>query len=66
MVVQQWITLFTGKTFQPYANHLLKACHLLQLDTSWRDEGAEAIIIGLANKHPARNRFFLTPYRLSG
>ena len=38
-VVQKWSTLFShGETYQLYVGHLLKACQLLQIDASWRDE----------------------------
>ena len=44
-VVQQWSTLFGhGRTYQIYVGHLLMACQLLQIDASWRDEGANAIM----------------------
>ena len=56
-IVRQWSAVFShGKTFALYINHLMKACHLLSIDTSWRDEGVKAIVKGLSNK-PRKCRF---------
>ena len=57
-VVRQWGAMFgAGKTFALYANHLAKACHLMNIDTSWKDDGIRAIRKGLVNKESAKQRF---------
>ena len=63
-VVQQWGTIFgAGRTFQLYVGHLVKACQLLNIDVSWRDDAVRAVIKGLANKPTRIQRFSnsLTP-----
>ena len=57
-IVRQRSAMFgAGKTFALYANHLSKACQLLAIDTSWRDEGIRAICKGLANETSLKQRF---------
>ena len=57
-IVQQRGNMFgQGKTFQIYVSRLTKACHLLQIDCSWKDEAVKAVIKGIANKPPRNQRF---------
>ena len=63
-IVRQRSAMFgAGGTFALYANRLSKACHLLNIDTSWRGECIRAICKGVANKTPLRQRLSnsLTP-----
>ena len=57
-IVRHWSAMFSaGKTFALYVNHLTKACQLLHIDTSWKDDGIRAICKGLANKTITKQRF---------
>ena len=56
--VARWSTVFSaGKTFSIYLGHLSKACQLMNIDCSWRNDTIVAIAKGLKNKPMARDKF---------
>ena len=56
--VERWATCFnTGATFPIYIGHLSRGCRLLDIDTSWRDEWADAAINGLRHDRVSDNYF---------
>ena len=56
--VARWSTVFSpGKTFALYVNHLVKACHLMGIDNSWKTDIITALAKGLRNKVNPRVRF---------
>ena len=62
--VARWSALFSpGKTYSIYINHLVKACHLMGIDISWRTELIFSIAKGLSNKPSTKIKFHnsLTP-----
>ena len=65
--VSRWSTVFApGKSYALYVNRLVKACHLMGIDESWRTGITTSIAKGLRNKLSGRNRFrnSLTPSTL--
>ena len=46
-----------GKTYIIYVGHLIKACHLMGIEISWRDDLVNSIANDIANKPNPKRRF---------